>query len=418
MQKLHSRTSRKKLAAGQRFHEHVANGQYLCYRRPQNGSAGTWSARFLDEFGSEHLKKMALADDDLPANGKTVMSYAQAILKVRDVLEILRLQSRAKAAGEYVIDVDKYTVAQAMNDYFENKERTGKRNKGLKYYKQNSDAYVIPELGRIPMVLLTKTRIEKWLSWISMSPRRTKKFAQPPKSDEEKRARKETANRNLGILCAALNYAVKNNIELARECIPYQWRLAERFEGTGKSRDGKLSKEDRSKLLQACNPDFRDLVLGALLTGARYGEIIRFKCRDYQHGSIYVPDSKSGKPRTIQLTQAGVAFFDKLIQHRRADELIFTRANGNPWIRGAQTPLMTKSCKDAGIAPIVFHELRHERMSKLANAGLEPELNALLAGHSDTKMGERYYIHRENRHLIARIEETGGQDDWELLKIC
>jgi hypothetical protein len=54
-------------------------------------------------------------------------------------------------------------------------------------------------------------------------------------------------------------------------------------------------------------------------------------------------------------------------------------------------------------------------MSKLANEGLEPEINAHQAGHSDTKMGEQYYIHREDERIAARIEETGGKDDWEIL---
>jgi hypothetical protein len=54
-------------------------------------------------------------------------------------------------------------------------------------------------------------------------------------------------------------------------------------------------------------------------------------------------------------------------------------------------------------------------MSALANAGLEPELNALQAGHATTEIGEKFYIHRDSDRIAARVEETGGKDDWDIV---
>jgi hypothetical protein len=70
-------------------------------------------------------------------------------------------------------------------------------------------------------LLLTVRRLEAWRDWIAKQPR--KGFGQknqPPKTEDEIRARRSTVNRVIGILQAALNYVVKRNIPLARETIP------------------------------------------------------------------------------------------------------------------------------------------------------------------------------------------------------
>ena len=49
--------------------------------------------------------------------------------------------------------------------------------------------------------------------------------------------------------------------------------------------------------MNACEPDFRLLVRGALETGARYGELCRMVCGDFNPdtGTIHVLKSKIGQ---------------------------------------------------------------------------------------------------------------------------
>src|SRR4051795_12730032 len=68
-----------------------------------------------------------------------------------------------------------------------------------------------------------------------------------------------------------------------------------------------LSDDEARRLANACPTDFRALVTGALLTGARYGELTSMIVDDFNtdSGTVRVRISKGGKPRHIVLTQEG-----------------------------------------------------------------------------------------------------------------
>ena len=422
--KLDTRNARKKCEREKYYMEPLSKGLYLRYRIPKNGAAGTWSVCIYDPKTKNQKKiTIGVADDFADADGTTFLDYATAQERANETFQREIRQAAIKESGGQVIDVDSFTVADAVQDYFGNKEATGKRAKGIKIYRQVADAWIVPELGEIPLVGLTVKRLEAWRDWMAKQPRRGYgQTNQPPKSADETRARQSTCNRVIGILQAALNFAVKRNMLLAREAMPYQWMFLDRFANTEKARTGKLSNEDRKKLLANCKPDFKLLVQGALLTACRHGEIRQVCCKDYKHtgngnGYLIIPAtiSKSGKARAIQLTEAGTNFFDKQTLGKEPEDLIFTRGNGFPWLEGSQKKTIQRACIDAGIPVICFHELRHVRMSALANAGLEPELNALQAGHASTEIGEKFYIHRDSERIAARIEATGGKDDWDIV---
>ena len=422
--KFDTRSARLRLSSEKNHMEPLSKGLYLNYRRPKSGAAGVWSVCIVDsETKKQKRIGLGTANDYMDANGIAILDYAMAQERAKKTFERETRYALIRDSGEEVIDTDKYTVADALQDYFSNKEATGKRAKGLKIYQLVADAWIVPELGSIPVVKLTVKRLTAWRDWMVKQPRKGNgQVNQPPKTADEVRARKSTCNRVITILRSALNYAIKLDVNLARETMPYQWMHLERFENTEKARTGKLAREGRKKLLAMCAPDFRSLVQGTLLTACRHGEIRQVCCRDYKHTEsgngyliIQASISKSGKARAIQLTEAGTLFFNKLTTGRDPDDFIFTRLNGLPWLEGSQKKIIQKACIDAGIPVICFHELRHVRMSALANAGLEPELNALQAGHATAEIGEKFYIHRDSDRIAARVEETGGKDDWDIV---
>jgi len=73
------------------------------------------------------------------------------------------------------------------------------------------------------------------------------------------------------------------------------------------------------------------LVRAALLTGCRYGELVRLKVNDFhaRQGLIYLRETKNGKPRSVPLTQEGIDFFGQATIGKLGDELIFTHDNGH-----------------------------------------------------------------------------------------
>ena len=110
------------------------------------------------------------------------------------------------------------------------------------------------------------------------------------------RARRATANRNLTVLKAALNHAWQGGRITGSD---EAWRRVKPFRGADAARVRYLQIDECTRLLNACEPDFRRLVRGALVTGARYGELCRADVRDFNpdSASLLVRESKGGKPR-------------------------------------------------------------------------------------------------------------------------
>ena len=420
--KLDTRTKRSKVKGGEYTQEPLTDmpGCYLAYRKGARG-AGAWRAKWVELPGKKRQIGASLgkADDISPANGTTILSYSQAIAKA--------MAWCSRAAGHDpdegpMLDVGSYTVADALREYFADKEATGRRAKGIKIYRQVADAWIVPELGVIPVAKLKLKKLNEWRDWFIKQPRRGNGIkAKEPKTANEVRARKSSCNRVITILRAALAFAVENNDDLARECFPYQWRNFKGFDKADGQRDGTLATDDRQKMIEACDADFALLVKSALLTGCRHGELRLAQAKDYRHtpkgnGYLLIPadNAKSGKERRVKLTKAGTHFFDMQTTGKAPDDLIFTRGNGVAWLAGSQRKPMQRACVAAGIAPLVFHELRHTRATMLENAGLDYMLIQLQMGHAIGGITETY-LHRDPDHASELLEHAIGADDWTIV---
>jgi integrase len=182
-------------------------------------------------------------------------------------------------------------------------------------------------------------------------------------TDETMRRRRSTANRVLTILKAALNHAydeghVSSNKAWGRRLKP--------FRQVDAARERFLSVAEAQRLVNASDPDFRSLVMAALQTGARFGELCRLTVADFNSdaGTLAVRQSKSGKSRHVYLTDEGAAFFKQLTAGRAGDEVMLRKADGTPWKRSEQSRPMTAAVKRAKVTPsISFHGLRHSYAS-------------------------------------------------------
>jgi len=404
----------------------IAPYQYLIYRKPKDCASGRWFAQLYDPLSKKRFKQLiGTADDHQNADGEFFISYFQAKIaahrwfeqKNKDIKEPKRKRVVMKA-----INAVKFTVADALEFLWKRKEKRAEHIKGLAIDKLRANAWIIPELGNIPLSELTKGQIESWLAKIANSGRRISVKAGmprtnglPPKTDDEKRARKESANRVLAILKKALNEAYKENDTLAnadeiRPC----WQRVKPFSKTTKARPRFLKEEEEIKLINACPPDFKELVIAALETGCRYGELARLRVKDYHPDSevptIYIADSKSGKPRYVDLgSERGIALFNDLTSKKKnQDDLIFThkiirRSRGgtkrrkrfvtDAWLSSDQKRLMKIACEKAGIELIGFHGLRHSYASMLKRNGCLNWYIAKQLGHKDEKMIEDFYGH-------------------------
>src|SRR4029077_10743261 len=208
--------------------------------------------------------------------------------------------------------------------------------------------------------------------------------------EEAARARRHSANRTLTTLRAALNFAVTDGRVPASAADA--WKPVRPFRGVDKPRVRSFDLQEIQRLLEVCQPDFRRLVLGALLTGARYGELIAIRVKDV--GEDFVSVSGKTGARVIFLNEEGSCFFSALAAGGAGEELLLLRDDCGPSLRSHQMRRMADAIALAKIPPPAnFHILRHTYASHYLMARGSLEGLARQFGHADTRMTIRAYAH-------------------------
>jgi integrase len=397
--RLDNRTARlNRLEKGRRYQVTLRDGLALCYRRTSQGF-GIWSARIEDADGREELRRIGPADDHTDADGVTSFTYVQA----QDVAREMAQHRPAPA----------YTVKDACTDYV-----TWFRDnrKSIDATEATIKAHILSALADRTIASLTAEDIKKWRDNLAQAHarKRTRRGREqqhkrhdddeltPDQRDEAKRARRATANRILAVLRAILNKAFQDG--KARD--DSEWRRVKPFQKVDVPRIRFLTQDEAVRLVNACSMEFRPLLRAALLTGARYGELVRMKVGDFNPTTlqIFVAPSKSGKSRYIPLNVAGVALFTMLTTGRAADEPMFARADGEQWGKNHQQRPLSEACKRAKITPpLRFHEARHSYASALAQAGADLLTISKLLGHADTRVTSRHYAHLCDKTLANAV---------------
>jgi len=184
------------------------------------------------------------------------------------------------------------------------------------------------------------------------------------------------------------------------------WRRVRPFRAVDTARVRYLTEAECVRLVNACEPSFRNLVHGALLTGCRYSELTTMRAADFNPdaGTLTVRDSKAGKPRHVVLTDEGQDLIASLTAGKNSEAPIFTRADGGVWRQSHQLRPMTEACERAKINPAVsFHVLRHTHGSALAMRGVPMGVIAEQLGHADTRMTEKHYAHLAPSYVADTI---------------
>ena len=152
-----------------------------------------------------------------------------------------------------------------------------------------------------------------------------------------------------------------------------------------------LTKEEEQKLFKAIDencPHIKNIVLTALLTGMRKGEILNLKWDniDFNFNIIEILKSKSGKSRKIPLSNK---LKEELIKIPRDSEYIFINKNTKEPYKDIKNSFHT-ALKKAHIENFRFHDLRHTVATRIiANGQPIPVAQARL-GHARIETTMRY----------------------------
>jgi integrase len=395
--KLDTPTARARLKRGRQAHwQALAPGAHIGWQRWPEDPQGRWLLRRYIGSGNYKVLEIGAADDSSAADGRDVLDFAQAQAAARALLA-------TPGKGKTI----RMTVRQAFALYLDHKEALGQEVRNV---RNRGAAHILPALGDRVIEDLDAAHLRRWLADMAAQPGQKRpsskgkvQWLPAPKTDDEKRQRRATANRVLTILKAVLNHAYdEGHVSNAQ---PWGRKL-KRLREASAARIRFLELDECQRLLNACPEDFRALVRGALETGCRYGELTRLQVQDFNKssGTIAVTKSKTGKPRHVVLTEDGISFFTQHCLGRDRSEPMFVKSSGRPWFRSEQKKRMDAACAAARLRPrATFHSLRHTQASLSIMAGVPLMIVAKNLGHVDTKMVEHHYGHLAPSFVVDAI---------------
>jgi integrase len=250
------------------------------------------------------------------------------------------------------------------------------------------NCHLLPLIGELPIDKLTYAAIED-LKLALVKKKITR--VDPDKADTARSLAPKTVNNCLVVLRRMLVVARKRGLI---EYVPdFEWLKAPQPDFDF------LDFDEADRLVKASEGQLRTMLMVALKTGMRHGELLALRWQDVDlvagritvrqnvvRGVIGTP--KSGKPREIAL---GNDVRDALKAHRHLrGPLVFCNIDGKMLTDSELKNPLTHACKRAGLRPVSWHVLRHTFASHLAMRGATLKVIQDLLGHSTIIMTMRY----------------------------
>jgi integrase len=182
----------------------------------------------------------------------------------------------------------------------------------------------------------------------------------------------------------------------------------------GNGRDRRLAKDEQDQLLlavdQHSNPMLGWIVRIAIGTGMRHSEILGLKRSqvDIVNRVVRLTDTKNDSARAVPLNKMATAALklalDNPIRPKNTDLIFF----GEPGREGKRGPYQFSKTwqsikKKLDMTDLHFHDLRHETVSRLVEAGFSDQQVASISGHKSMQMLKRY-THLRAEDLVAKLD--------------
>lgn len=177
-----------------------------------------------------------------------------------------------------------------------------------------------------------------------------------------------------------------------------------------------LRQDECQALIKACGPLLRPIIVTAIMTGFRRGDILRLKWTDidFRNNFIYITASKNKAKIQLAMNEKFKAMFVNL---PRFGEFVFMTGEGVMFAKDFRKSWWTAR-KLAGIPDnILFRDLRHTFASLLVNAGISIKIIKDSLGHGSYAMTDRYtHIGCEQLQKSSAVLETVFPDDEPVLE--
>lgn len=350
-------------------------GLYLGYRVLQKAPLhiGTWIARSQDGAKKTY---QALGQHELYDDAKKAA---------------LAWAGRVEAGV-----TDKPPTVQAACEHYVTHQRTEKSDKAANDAEGRFKRLVYgTAFGKTKLDKLNTIKVRAWRN------------AQIPKGDDfdddTVRRAKDSTNRNLATLKAALNLAHRDRLTSSDDA----WKTVTAFEKVGKRRTIFLNTDERRKLVAQCGDGLRELVIALLMTGIRPGELAGCDVADFDKitGTLTIRISKT-EARTVPLSTAAIEHFKTATKDRIGAAPLIPDGFGKRWNKDAWKKPFKAAVVAAGLPEkTVMYTLRHCAITELIAGGMDSHLVAKIAGTS-TAMIDANYGHLRVDKTRALMDKT------------
>jgi len=177
--------------------------------------------------------------------------------------------------------------------------------------------------------------------------------------------------------------------------------------------------DEADALVDAAQNEWKTMILIALKTGLRQGELLELRrpdlspdlekirvSRSYFRGQV--TSTKSGKAREIPLCDtARDALRAHFESHRH--ELVFCTKSGEQLTAPQCRRPLYRTCKKAGLREVGWHVLRHTFASHLVMRGAPLKVVQELMGHGSMAMTLRYaHLSPQAKHAAIQLLNSNG----------
>ena len=385
---LETANARRKLPIAKRpVYAKIAPNIFLGYRR--NEGPGTWNVRVTGP-GIDWIKRIGLADDSEPSDGREVLTYWQAI-------DVARKLARRQPGDQSADDSRPVTVGEAIDAY----ERDLVARDMDPYNAKRARVHTPPSLASKPVGLLRSAEMRAWRDGLIA-----------------KGLARDTVNRVRTCVRAALSLAAKRDKRIVNRSI---WEDDfDALPNATEARNVILPDTVVTKLITEAFA--RDRQLGLLLqviaeTGARPSQVVRLDIADLDAANSRLLMPRSGKGHAhkraakmaervrVQITSELAALLKREAQGRAGDAPLLMRSNGEPWGYRRSDQYRREFAEVATVAgldpkTVTLYALRHSYISRALLRGISI---TLVADATDTSEKEI------RRHYAKLISDHSGE---------
>jgi len=313
------------------------------------------------------------------ANGERIRQVVKNAQSRTDALKVLQVNVADVFRGEHGFRKQEKDVKfSEFADLYLANARPNK--KSWKQDQYRIEAHLKPYFGKLDLKEVTSLLIEKY---------RVKRLKAGIK--------KSTSNRELALLKVMFSRAIDWDY-----CTENPSRKVKFFSEKDNLKERILNLDEEQRLLEASAEHLKPMLITALYTGMRRGEILSLEWRnvDLTKRLIRVEKTKNGKIRFIPINDLLLNELAGLKMNNGGSDYVFLYPKTHNPVKDVKTAFNAAK-RRAGIKDLRFHDLRHTFASRLIESGVDIITVKDLLGHCSVETTQRYTHSRADQKMKA-----------------